>query len=127
MNDTDRKNLFAKIIGPKKAWRQYRARVKNLPKPYADAVEGIQRYLFHFGAINGADAMALFDDVIELFERAAADGTPLRDIVGEDPVEFVDALIRNYDDEDGYVARQKNRLRRAIDQAVDGSASAGEP
>ena len=35
----------------------------------------------------------MFDDVADLFERAAADGTPIREIVGDDPVEFADALI----------------------------------
>lgn len=123
MNDTESKGLLYKLIGPKKQWRAYRARVKKLPQPYADAVEGIQRYLFHFGAIHGAEAMSIFDDVIDLFERAAADGTPVRDIVGEDPVEFVDALIRNYDDQDGYVAREKNRLRATMDKAANGEAS----
>jgi DNA-binding ferritin-like protein (Dps family) len=86
------------------------------------AVEGVQRYIFHFGGTN--DPTALFNDVIDLFERAAADGSPIRDIVGEDPVEFVDALIRNYQDE-GYVAREQNRLRSAIDRAAgkDGAQS----
>lgn len=107
--------LAAKIIGPKKEWREYKRRVKALPSPYVDAVAAIQRYVFHCGGTN--DPSALLNDIIDLFERAAADGTPLRDIVGEDPVEFADALIRNYQDE-GYVAREQNRLRSAIDKAT---------
>jgi DNA-binding ferritin-like protein (Dps family) len=126
MSPTEKQGIFGKIsatiIGPKREWYAYKRRVKALPAPYAEAVEGIQRYVFHFGAINGAGAMSLFDDVINLFEQAAADGTPVRAIVGEDPVEFVDALIRNYDNEDGYVAREKNRLRAAMDKAVEDEA-----
>jgi DNA-binding ferritin-like protein (Dps family) len=30
------------------------------------------------------------------FEQGAADGTPIREIVGEDPVEFAEAFLRNY-------------------------------
>lgn len=117
---SDEQNWFmAKIVGPKKEWREYKRRVKALPSPYVDAVEGIQRYVFHFGGTN--DPSALLNDIIDLFERAAADGTPLRDIVGEDPVEFADALIRNYQDE-GYVAREQNRLRASIDKAISAAA-----
>lgn len=127
MSPTEKQSLFGKIsatiIGPKREWYAYKRRVKALPAPYAGAVAGIERYLFHFGAVNGPSAMALFDDVITLFEQAAADGTPVRTIVGEDPVEFVDTLIRAYDPEDGYVAREQNRLRAAMDKASDDGAA----
>lgn len=117
MASTDEKGLITKLIGPKKEWRAYKARVKKLPKPYADAVAGLQRYLFHFGSANGAISMALLEDLITVFEQGAASGSSVRDIVGEDPVEFAEALIRNYD-KDGYVAREQDRLRRAINQAA---------
>jgi DNA-binding ferritin-like protein (Dps family) len=111
--------LAAKVIGPKKQWREYKRRVKALPTPYATAVAGIERYLMHFGGVNdAASAGALFDDVIELFEQAAADNTPIRDVVGDDPVEFADALIRNYQ-QTGYVARERARLAKSIDDAVE--------
>ncbi|SHN28073.1 MULTISPECIES: DUF1048 domain-containing protein [Streptomyces] len=32
----------------------------------------------------------------EPFEQAAVDGTPIREIVGQDPVEFVEAFVQNY-------------------------------
>jgi DNA-binding ferritin-like protein (Dps family) len=119
MTDNEQGWIASKIIGPKKEWRAYKRRVKALPVPYATAVAGIERYLMHFGAINDADSITnLFGDVIDIFERAAADNTPIRDIVGEDPVEFADALIRNYQ-ATGYVAREKARLAKAIDEAVE--------
>ncbi len=117
MTDKDQNWLVAKVIGPKKEWRAYKARVKRLPRPYVDAVAAIERYLMHFGAMDAASATGLTHDLIDLFEQAAADGTSIRDIVGEDPVEFAEALIRNYD-KGGYVAREQNRLRRGIDDAA---------
>jgi len=53
----------------------------------------------------------------DLFEQAAADGTPIREIVGEDPVEFVDALVRNYS-KGGYVDQERARLVNAIARAA---------
>ena len=110
-------NLITRLIGDKRRWRQYRARVRQLPPNYREAVEGIQRYLMYFGALDGDSANSLFEDVADLFERAAADGTPIREIVGEDPVEFVDALIRNYR-KGGYIEREQQRLIRTIDEAA---------
>ena len=109
-------DFTSKVIGDKRRWRAYKARTRALPENYRIAVEGIERYLMHFGAMDADSAASLFEDVADLFEQAAADGTPIREIVGDDPVEFVDALIRNYD-RGGYVAREQERLVRAIELA----------
>jgi DNA-binding ferritin-like protein (Dps family) len=68
----------------------------------------------HFGPVDGDSAASVFEDVADLFEQAAADGTPIRQLVGEDPVEFVDALVRNYA-KGGYVDRERQRLVDAIE------------
>jgi len=121
MTDADKGGFFSKVIGDKRRWRQYRARVKQLPPDYRAAVDAIERYLMHFGPMEADSATSLFEDVADLFEQAAADGTPIREIVGEDPVEFVDALIRNYD-KGGYVDRERARLVDAIDRAAGDSS-----
>jgi DNA-binding ferritin-like protein (Dps family) len=121
MSDTEDSGYISKfitlVIGDKRRWRQYKARVKQLPPNYRTAVEAIERYLMHFGMLDGDNAASLFEDVADLFERAAADGTPIREIVGTDPVEFVDELIRNYT-KGGYVTRERQRLISTIDQAA---------
>lgn len=105
-----------KVIGDKREWREYKARIRELPEPYRVAVDGIERYLFHFGAVESDTSIAIFTDVADIFERAAADSTPIRDVVGDDPSAFVDALIDNYE-KGGYVAREKRRLADAIAKA----------
>ena len=117
MSDTKKGGFISKVIGPKRQWRAYKARVRRLPPNYRAAVEAIERYLMHFGVLDADNAASLFEDVADLFERAAADGTPIRAIVGDDPVEFVDALVRNYS-KGGYVDREKKRLTDAIDRAA---------
>lgn len=117
MSDTENGGYVSKVIGDKRRWRAYRARVKQLPPSYREAVEAIQRYLMHFGPMEADSAGSLLKDVADLFEQAAADGTPIREIVGDDPVEFVDALIRNYST-GGYVERERKRLVDEIDHAA---------
>jgi DNA-binding ferritin-like protein (Dps family) len=106
--------VTSKVIGDKRRWRAYKARVRQLPPDYRTAVDAIERYLMLFGPMDGDSAASLFEDVADLFERAAADATPIREIVGEDPVEFVDALVRNYP-KGGYVDRERERLVTVIE------------
>jgi DNA-binding ferritin-like protein (Dps family) len=117
--------MLKKIIGDKRRWRRYKARVRQLPPNYRAAVDAIERYLLHFGSMDAENAASLFEDVADLFERAAADETPIREIVGDDPVEFVDALVRNYS-KGGYVDREQKRLTDAIDRAAGEGAGHGE-
>jgi DNA-binding ferritin-like protein (Dps family) len=124
MSDAE-KGFFSKVIGDKRRWRAYKARVKQLPPDYRAAVDAIERYLMHFGPMDADSASSLFEDVADLFEQAAADGTPIREIVGDDPVEFVDALIRNYS-KGGYVDREQKRLVDAIARAAGEDGGSAE-
>ena len=116
MSDTEKGGFISKVIGPKRRWREYKARVRQLPENYRTAVEAIERYLMHFGPMDGDSAASVLEDVADLFERAAADGTPIREIVGEDPVEFVEAFLQNYS-KGGWVTRERERLVNAIARA----------
>jgi DNA-binding ferritin-like protein (Dps family) len=125
MSDVDKGGFISKVIGDKRRWRAYKARTRRLPENYRTAVDAIERYLMHFGPVDGDSAASVFEDVADLFERAAADGTPIREIVGDDPVEFVDALVRNYA-KGGYVDRERDKLTSAIARAAGEDADDGE-
>ncbi|MFN8214794.1 MAG: DUF1048 domain-containing protein [Candidatus Nanopelagicales bacterium] len=117
MTNTEKSGFLSKVIGDKKQWREYKARVKRLPPDYQEAVGAIDRYVMRFGPTDADSAMSLLGDVADIFERAAADGTGIREIVGDDPVEFVDSLIRNYTP-GGWVAKEQQRLISSVDHAA---------
>jgi DNA-binding ferritin-like protein (Dps family) len=121
MSDAVEGSFISKVVGDKRRWREYKARVRQLPPNYRTAVDAIERYPMYFGPMDGDSAASVFEDLADLFEQAAADGTPIREIVGEDPVEFVDALVRNYE-KGGYVTREQERLTEAIDRAAGSDA-----
>lgn len=121
MPDAEMGGFVSKVIGDKRRWREYKARVRQLPPAYRTAVDAIERYLMYFGLLDSDNAASLFEDVADLFERAAADGTPIRELVGEDPAEFVDTLVRNYS-QGGYVDRERERLANVIGRVVDSDA-----
>ncbi|MFF3445023.1 DUF1048 domain-containing protein [Streptosporangium sp. NPDC002721] len=108
------------VTGPledKKRYRRYKARIKELPENYRAAVEALERYLMHFGPGDGTEAASMYDDLADLFEQSAASGTPIREIVGEDPVEFVEAFLRNYP-KGQWISRERERLAAAIGRAA---------
>jgi DNA-binding ferritin-like protein (Dps family) len=106
----------SKVIGDKRRWRQYKARTRQLPENYRTAVDAIERYLMYFGPADADSAASMLEDLADLFEQSAADGTPIREIVGQDPVEFVEAFLQNYD-KGGWVTRERERLTNAIKRA----------
>jgi DNA-binding ferritin-like protein (Dps family) len=115
--------LISTVVGEKRQWREYKARVKHLPPSYRTAVDALERYLMYFG--GGGDGTAMFADLIDLFEQAAADGTGIREIVGEDPVEFIETFAGNYP-KGQWIIRERKRLTTAIDHAATESTAREE-
>lgn len=112
----------------KRLYREYKARVGRLPDSYAAAVDALERYLAYYGGItDGKTLVTMLDDLAVLFEQGAADGTPIRTIVGEDPAEFAETFLRNYAERQ-WINRERQRLVAAIDTAAgDRGKPAGEP
>ncbi len=109
--------MAARWIEQKRHYRQYKARIEQLPASYRTAVAGLERYTNYLGGLGDADSIAsMLDDLADLFEQAAANGTPIREIVGEDPVEFAETFLRNYP-AGHWITRERERLNRAVEQA----------
>ncbi|MEV5599202.1 DUF1048 domain-containing protein [Streptomyces sp. NPDC052496] len=126
MSEVEKSGFLSKVIGPKKRWRAYKARVRTLPANHRTAVEAIEKYLMHFVPIDEDSSASMFEDLADLFEQAAADGTPIREIVGENPVEFAEAFAQNYS-EGGYVpARARKQLTDDIEGAAAGTEAGTE-
>ena len=110
-------DLSTKVLGDKKRWWAYRARKKELPESYRVAIDGVERYLNLLGGITkGAIIMAMLEDLLDLFEQSAASGTTIRGIVGDDPVEFVETFLSNYE-EGRWIAKERVNLVKAIEKA----------
>ena len=104
----------------KKQWRQYKARVEALPEPYRGAAKAFQRYFMYYGGVTDGDTIVkMFDDFADLWERAATDGTPVRAIVGEDPVEFAETFAQAYSGKQ-WIDKERARLIKAIADAERG-------
>ena len=106
----------------KRQYKQYKARIEALPEPYGTVAKALQRYFMYYGyggVTDGNTAITMMGDFVELWERAAADGTPVRAIVGEDPVEFAETFAQAYTGKQ-WIDKERARLIKAIEDAERG-------
>ncbi len=105
-------------LADKKSYREYRSRIKKLPPAYRDTALAFERYLMNMGpSDDGAALVSMLGDLADLVERSAADGTPVRDLVGEDPAEFAETFLENYAG-GSWIRKERRRLAESIDRAV---------
>lgn len=101
----------------KRQYKQDKARIERLPEPYAAAANAMHRYLLCCSGVTDSDTtIAMFGDLADLWERAAIDRTPIRDIVGSDPVDFAEAFAQAYAGK-RWIDKERARLTSAIDDA----------
>jgi DNA-binding ferritin-like protein (Dps family) len=102
----------------KKQYKQDKARIDALPEPYATAAQAMHRYFMYYAGITDGDTLVtMFGDLADLWERAAVDGTPVRSIVGDDPVEFAETFAQAYTGKQ-WIDKERKRLTDAIDKAA---------
>lgn len=104
----------------KKQYKQSKARLEALPEPHRTAAKALERYIMVAGGIVDGDTMVtMFSDFADLWERAAADGTPVRDIVGDDPAGFAEEFTAAYSGKQ-WIDKERARLNKAIDDTERG-------
>jgi DNA-binding ferritin-like protein (Dps family) len=112
--------LVTGSLEQKRQYKRIRVRIDALPEPYREVAKALQRYFMYFGGfVDGEMAMKMWGDLVDLWERAAADGTPVRDIVGENPVEFAETFAQAYTGKQ-WIDKERVRLTKAIEDAERG-------
>lgn len=111
------------VIGPleqKKQYREAKARLDALPEPYRGAAGALTRYIMNFGGIVDGDIIVqMWVDLADLWERAAADGTSVGNLVGDDPVGFAETFVQAYAGKH-WLDKERARLVQAIADATAG-------
>lgn len=108
--------LVTGSLADKKAYRQYKARIAALPEPYKTGANAFERYFMYNGGITDGDPavmLTMLNDFADLWERAAADETPMHEIVGDDPVEFAEAFAAAYSGK-RWIDKERTRLTDTI-------------
>jgi DNA-binding ferritin-like protein (Dps family) len=111
------RNWIEQITGSlehKRQYRQTKGRIDALPEPYLSVAKAFDRYFMYYGGLTDGDTIVeMYGDLADLWERAAVDGTPVRDIVGDDPVEFAETFAQAYGGK-RWIDKERERLARAV-------------
>ena len=114
------------VTGPleqKKQYKQDKARIDGLPEPYGTAAKAMHRYLLNTsGIVDGDVIIRMLTDLADLWEAASVDGTPVRDIVGDDPVDFAETFAKAYAAKE-WQDKERARFTKAIEDAEKGAGS----
>ena len=122
---------FETLTGPlsqKKQYRQDKARIDALPEPYGSVAKAMHRYITYFAGVTDGDTLVtMFGELADLWERASLDATPVRDIVGDDPVGFAETFAQAYAGKQ-WIDKERARFVATVDSAerVSSGASDGE-
>lgn len=109
--------LVTGSLEQKKQYKQAKARLDALPEPHRTAASALNRYLTYYGGVTDGDTLVqMFVDLADLWERAVVDGTTVRGIVGDDPVEFAETFAQAYTGK-RWIDKERQRLIAAIDDA----------
>lgn len=101
----------------KKHYRKFKEPTQQLPENYRKAVDALERYMEFFGPGTADTLLPMLEDLADLFEQAVANGTSVRGIVGDDPVEFAEAFLRNYPT-GKWISKEQERLIKTIDSVA---------
>ena len=101
----------------KREYKKHQARIDALPEPYGSSGKALQRYLTYYGGLtDGETIVKMMGDFVDLWERAAVDGTPVQEIVGSDPVEFAETFAQAYSGRQ-WIDKERARLIKAFEDA----------
>lgn len=115
--------LVTGSLEQKRRYRSDMARIDGLPEPYSSSAKALQRYvMLTAGVVDGETSLTMLGDLADLWERAAAEGTPVREIVGDDPVDFADTFAEAYTGK-RWVDKERACLIAAIEAAERGERS----
>ncbi|BCW60684.1 DNA-binding ferritin-like protein (Dps family) [Paenarthrobacter nicotinovorans] len=111
--------LVTGSLEQKKQYKQAKGRMDALPEPYRTVASAFNRYLMYYGGVTDGDTMVqMFTDLADLWERAAIEGTPVTEMVGEDPIEFAETFAQAYGGK-RWIDKERERLNKAIDKAKE--------
>ncbi|MFV0533795.1 MAG: DUF1048 domain-containing protein [Cumulibacter sp.] len=108
------------LTGPleqKKQYRHTKARIQALPSPYRQPAVALNRYIMMYAAVADGDTLIqMHSDLTDLLERAAADNTPVGEVLGDDPVDFAETFALAYGGKQ-WIDKERQRLVRDIEDA----------
>ncbi len=109
-------NLIRKQFSDDKQYHSYKRRKAALPKTYQEMLTALITYMEKF-AKSGAFT-AVLNDLLDIFEEGADATVSVTEIVGEDPINFAETIMRQHPEE-VWLSDQRTQLLTAYRHIVE--------
>jgi len=116
--------IYGRYRDEKRAWRVHNRRIDALPDDYRWMMKQIQRFTWNIAA--DANAMAGLDGILELFEEAAAAGTPVLEVTGDDVAGFTLEVLSAFD-ADRWIDKAGEKIDAKVRDLLEHPAPAAAP
>lgn len=80
----------------KRQWKTLKRRVKAMPTDYQYVYKEMQKYIFKTVELDNEQCIALFTEIIELFEEGVSAHKHVLTITSQDVAGFCDSLTEDY-------------------------------
>lgn len=106
-----------KLFREKREWRAHVHRVKALPADYRYTMQQIEKFMWNFAA--DGQMVAVFDEIVDLFEDGIAEGRTVLEVTGEDVAGFCQSILAEIQAKT-WTGKKADDLNRAVRNHVGG-------
>ncbi|MBM6621965.1 DUF1048 domain-containing protein [Micrococcaceae bacterium RIT802] len=119
---SDRESMVGRMIREKREWRAHVRRTRALPADYQYTIKQIEKFMWNFA--SDGQMVAVFDEIVELFEDGAAEGRTVLDVTGDDVAGFCQAILAELQAHT-WTGKKAEELNRSVRNHVEGGAGDG--
>lgn len=114
----DRESMVRRFIREKREWREHVRRMEALPADYQYTMKQIEKFMWNF-ATDG-QMVAVFDEIVDLFEDGAAAGRTVLEVTGDDVAGFCQSILAEIQTHT-WTGQKADALNRAVRNHVKGA------
>jgi Uncharacterized protein conserved in bacteria len=117
-------SMAGKLFREKREWRAHVRRTKALPDDYRYTMQQIEKFMWNFAA--DGQMVAVFDEIVDLFEDGIAEGRTVLEVTGEDVAGFCQSILAEIQAKT-WTGKKADELNRAVLHHVAGGGDHGRP
>lgn len=117
MMDANRESMVGRLFREKREWRAHVRRMQALPADYRYTMKQIEKFMWNFAA--DGQMVAVFEEIVDLFEDGVAEGRTVLEVTGEDVAGFCQSILAEIQAQT-WTGKKADELNRAVRNHVAG-------
>lgn len=114
---SDRESMVGRLFREKREWRAHVRRMGDLPADYQYTMKQIEKFMWNFA--SDGQMVAVFEEIVDLFEDGAAQGRTVLEVTGEDVAGFCQSILAEIQAHT-WTGKKAEELNRSVRNRVGG-------